>query len=193
MAFSGSSLIFLWLMQTVFFDGVYGFYKKQVLARESKVIVENINNPEINSLITSISQDNNLSIYIISKNGLIKYVSQRSTTVRINTVSQKSFDYWELAAGSNGFYVGETAGPPLVSDDGDILEYDPSHFTGNVPKKSSSVNIVCARLADSQSSDNAAMVLLFATLERIKSLTGIINFLVIITTVFMVFICFIGA
>lgn len=193
MAFSGSSLIFLWLMQTVFFDGVYGFYKKQVLARESKVIVENINNPEINSLITSISQDNNLSIYIISKNGLIKYVSQRSTTVRINTVSQKSFDYWELAAGSNGFYVGETAGPPLVNDDGDILEYDPSHFTGNVPKKSSSVNIVCARLADSQSSDNAAMVLLFATLEPIKSLTGIINFLVIITTVFMVFICFIGA
>ena len=62
MAFSAASLIVLWLMQTVFFDDVYGFYKKQVMKSQAEVIVENINNAEINSLIASISQDNNLSV-----------------------------------------------------------------------------------------------------------------------------------
>ena len=192
MAFSAFSLVFLWLMQTLFFDGIYGFYKKQVLKNESAIIAQNIDNPEINSLITSISQDNNLSIYIINQNGLIKFVSQRSTTVRINKASPKVFGYWALASGSNGIYVGEADGPSLVSEEGEILEYDPSHFTGNVPKKSNNMNIVCARLASSQSGETS-MVLLIAKLEPIKSLTGVINFIIAITTVFMVLICFIGA
>ena len=38
MAFSAFSLVFLWLMQTLFFDGIYGFYKKQVLKNESAII-----------------------------------------------------------------------------------------------------------------------------------------------------------
>ena len=125
MAFSAASLIVLWLMQTVFFDDVYGFYKKQVMKSQAEVIVENINNAEINSLIASISQDNNLSIYIINQSGLIKYVSQRSTTVRINKVSKNIFSYWALAAGSNGIYEGVVDGPSLVGEDGEIFEYNP--------------------------------------------------------------------
>ena len=113
MAFSAASLIVLWLMQTVFFDDVYGFYKKQVMKSQAEVIVENINNAEINSLIASISQDNNLSVYIINQSGLIKYVSQRSTTVRINKVSKNIFSYWALAAGSNGIYEVWWTVPPL--------------------------------------------------------------------------------
>lgn len=192
MAFSAASLIVLWLMQTVFFDDVYGFYKKQVMKSQAEVIVENINNAEINSLIASISQDNNLSIYIINQSGLIKYVSQRSTTVRINKVSKNIFSYWALAAGSNGIYEGEVDGPSLVGEDGEIFEYNPNHFTGDVPKKSGNMNIVYARLCTS-SSGETSMVLLIANREPIKSLTGVINFTIIITTIFMVIVCFVGA
>ena len=42
MAFSAFSLVFLWLMQTLFFGGIYGFYKKQVLKNESAIIAQNI-------------------------------------------------------------------------------------------------------------------------------------------------------
>ncbi len=192
MAFCAASLIILWLMQTVFFDSVYGFYKKQVMLNQSATIAENIDNAEINSLIASISQDNNLSVYIISQSGLIKSVSQRSTTVRINKVSTNIFSYWALAAGSNGIYIGEADGPSLVGEDGDILEYDPNHFTGRVPKKSDNMNIVCARLCTS-SGGETSMVLLIAKREPIQSLTGIINFTIILTTILMVAVCFIGA
>lgn len=192
MAFCIASLIILWLMQTVFFDSVYSFYKKQVMLTQAATIAENISNEEIDSLIASISQDNNLSVYIISRSGLIKSVSQRSTSVRINKVSTNIFSYWALAAGSNGIYIGEADGPSLVGEDGKILEYDPNHFTGRVPKKSDTTNIVCARLCTS-SSGETSMVLLIANREPIQSLTGTINFTIILTTVFMVIVCFIGA
>lgn len=192
MAFCAASLIILWLMQTVFFDSVYGFYKKQIMRNQAEIIAENIDNPEINSLITSISQDNNLSVYIISRNGFIKYVSQLSTAVRINKVSSDIFSYWALAAGSNGIYVGEADGPSLVGENGEILEYDPNHFTGKVPKKADNTNIVCARLCTALNGETS-MVLLIAKREPIQSLTGVINFTIAITTVFMVVVCFIGA
>lgn len=192
MAFSAASLIILWAMQATLFDSLYGLYKKQVLKNEAAVVAANIDNPEINSLIASISQDNNISIYIVNQNGFIKSVSERSTTVRINKASSKIFDYWSLASGSNGLYVGEADGPALVSENGEIIEYDPTHFTGNVPKQSKNINIVCAKLAQSQTGE-PSMVVLIAKLEPIKSLTGVITYMIIIITVIMAVVCFMGA
>lgn len=190
--FSGVSVVLLWLMQTVFFDKVYAFYKEQVLKNQSAVIADNVDNPEIDSLIVNISQQNNLSIYIVSQNGFIKSVSERSTVVRLNKASSSIFDYWALASGSNGLYVGRDAAAPLVGENGEIIEYDPSHFTGDVPKRANHTNTVCARLAVSDSGE-VSMVLLISNLEPIKSLTGVFTFIGVIITGIMVVVCFIGA
>lgn len=190
--FSGVSVVLLWLMQTVFFDRVYAFYKEQVLKNQSAVVADNIDNPEIDSLIVNISQQNNISIYIVSQNGFIKSVSERSTMVRLNKASTSILDYWSLARSSDGLYVGRDTAAPLVGENGEKLDYDPSHFTGNVPKMAKHTNTVCARIVLLEDGEES-MVVLMSNLEPIKSLTGVFTFIGVIITAIMVVVCFIGA
>jgi len=87
-------LIILWLMQTVLLDSIYALYTKETMKEHSKTISENIDNPELDSLLISISQENEISIYILSENGMIKSATERSTSVRFDKASKGILEYW---------------------------------------------------------------------------------------------------
>lgn len=55
-------LIILWLMQTVLLDSIYALYTQKTMKEHSETISENIDNPELDSLLISISQENEISI-----------------------------------------------------------------------------------------------------------------------------------
>ena len=57
-------LLFLWFSQIFLLNGIYSFFTKESIKKYSAVIAENIDNPELNSLLVSISQENEISIYL---------------------------------------------------------------------------------------------------------------------------------
>ena len=91
-------LAFIWFAQTVLFEGIYAIYTKQTLKSHSETIAENIDNPELNSLLISICQENELSVYLINEDGLIKSATERSTSIRFDKASREMFEYWELTS-----------------------------------------------------------------------------------------------
>lgn len=190
--FASLMLIILWLLQAVFFDRIYGAYSKHRLIEESAVIADNLDNPEINGLITAVSQENNFSVYIVRRDGSLKTVSERSTTVRFNRASSKMFEYWALAEEAEGVYVTKTEPGAIVNDRGVVLEYDPSHFTGDVPKSGLYNNIICARLARSADGEESLIVLI-SRLEPISSLTGVFTIILVISTLAMLLLSITGA
>ena len=190
--FTSLMLAVLWLLQGMFFDRIYGAYSRYRLIKESAVIADNIDSPEINELITALSQENNFSVYIVSRDGTLRTVSERSTTVRFNRASSKMFEYWALAEEAEGVYVTKTEPGAIVSDSGAILQYNPSHFTGNVPKSELYNNLVCARIATSALGEESLIVLI-SRLEPISSLTGVINVILLAVTFSMLALSVLGA
>ena len=191
-SFASLMLIILWLLQAVFFDRIYGAYSKYRLIAESAVIADNIDNPEINGLITAVSQENNFSVYIVSRDGTLKTVSERSTTVRFNRASSKMFEYWAMAEQAEGVFVTKTEPGTIVNDSGVVVEYDPSHFTGDVPKSELYNNIICARIATSALGE-ASLIVLISRLEPISSLTGVFTIILVVVTFSMLLLSVLGA
>lgn len=177
--FAISLLLILWLMQTVLLDSIYALYTKETLKKHSEVIAENIENPELDSLMILISQENELSVYILSEDGIIKSATERSTSVRIDKASLSMFEYWNLAKKNGGTYITEIKSSGVFTDSGTLLEYNPSHFTGNVPKRNDYRSIIVATEVNSASDDRSLIVLL----SRIEPLTSMSDVLQIILTV----------
>ena len=59
----------------------------------SEIIAENIDNPELNSLLISICQENELSVYLLNEEGVIKSATERSTSIRFDKASKEMFEY----------------------------------------------------------------------------------------------------
>ncbi len=184
MSFTLLILIIFWLFQAIFFEQIYCSYSEYKLVKGSSTIAANIDNPEINELITVLSQENNFSVYIVSRDGTLKTVSERSTTVRINKASSQMFEFWELAESAEEGFFTKTEPGSIVSDNGNVLKYDPSHFTGDVPKSELHKNIICARIAESSSGEKS-LVVLISRLEPISSLTEVFSIILIAVTATM--------
>ena len=107
-------------MQTVLLDSIYALYTKETMKAHSATIAENIDNPELNSLLISISQENEISVYVLSEDGIIKSATERSTSVRLDKASKGRFDYWDLAAENGGTYITEVASTGVFTDSGDF-------------------------------------------------------------------------
>ena len=101
-------LIILWLMQTVLLDSIYALYTKETMKEHSKTISENIDNPELDSLLISISQENEISVYVLDEIGNIRFATERSTSVRPGKAPEDMFRYWDLASKNGGTYITKT-------------------------------------------------------------------------------------
>ncbi|MBQ2899044.1 MAG: hypothetical protein IJE28_04815, partial [Oscillospiraceae bacterium] len=86
--FALSLLMILWLMQTVLLDSMYAIYTRHTMKTLSETIAENIDNPELDSLLISISQENEISVFLLSEDGIIKSATERSTSVRFDKASK---------------------------------------------------------------------------------------------------------
>lgn len=171
-------------MQTVLLDSIYAIYTKETIKRNSEIISENIDNPELNSLLISISQENEFSIYLLSDDGILKTATERSTSVRIDKASPVFYEYWDLASENGGTYITEVESSGVVTDSGVLLEYDPSHFTGNVPKSNPNKNIIYSR--ELASAEGSYLLVVISNLEPISSVGEVLRMILTIAS-FMAF------
>ncbi len=177
--FSILMLLILWLMQTVLLDGIYAIYTRNSIKEYSKTISENIDNPELNSLLVSISQENEISVYLLSDDGMIKSATERSTSIRFDKASKAVLKYWELTSENGGTYITEVESTGVFTDSGTFLEYDPSHFVGRVPARNSFNSMVMATEIISESGEHSLLVIV----SRMEPLSSTCNVLTIILSV----------
>ncbi len=142
MVFSVFIIIVLWITQTFLLNSLYSFYAKTVVKQQAEVIEENIDNPNLDVLLISVSQENSFSVYLMSEDGTVKTASERSPNIRINQALPIAYEYWALASENGGTYITDYLPLNVVTDGGDAIEYDPSNFTGNVPQEVSSQYII---------------------------------------------------
>lgn len=173
----------LWFMQTVLLDSIYAVYTKETMKAYSDTIAENIDNPELDSLLISISQENEISIYILSEDGTIKSATERSTSVRLNKASKEMFDYWNLASENGGIYITEVESSGVFTDSGVYLDYDPGHFVGDVPGKSDYNSMIVAAEVASSSGEHSLLVLL-SRIEPIASMGDVLQIILVVASLF---------
>ncbi|MBQ3237373.1 MAG: HAMP domain-containing histidine kinase, partial [Oscillospiraceae bacterium] len=181
--FAISLLLMLWFMQTVLLDSIYAVYTKETMKAYSDTIAENIDNPELDSLLISISQENEISIYILSEDGTIKSATERSTSVRLNKASKEMFDYWNLASENGGIYITEVESSGVFTDSGVYLDYDPGHFVGDVPGKSDYNSMIVAAEVTSSSGEHSLLVLL-SRIEPIASMGDVLQIILVVASLF---------
>jgi len=184
--FSVLLLLVLWLLQTVLLDSIYALYTKNTMEGHSKTIAENINNPELNSLLISISQENEISIYLLSEDGILKSAMERSTSVRIDKASPEIYEYWDLAAQNGGTYMTEVEATGVFTDSGVFLEYDPSHFVGKVPEKNSYHSLIVATEIVSESGERSLLMML-SRMEPISSMGEVLRIILTVASIFALF------
>ena len=176
-------LIILWLMQTVLLDSIYALYTKKTMKEHSETISENIDNPELDSLLISISQENEISIYILSENGMIKSATERSTSVRFDKASKGILEYWELALKNGGTYITEVESTGVFTDSGVFLEYDPTHFVRNVPEQNDFSSMIMATEVVSSSGEKSLLVVL-SRMEPIASMGEVLMIILSVASIF---------
>ncbi len=181
--FAVSMLVILWLMQTVLLDSIYALYTKETMKEYSKIISENIDNRELDSLLISISQENEISVYILSENGMIKSATERSTSVRFDKASKGMFEYWNLASKNGGTYITEVESTGVFTDSGVFLEYDPTHFVGNVPKKNDFSSMIMATEVKAASGEKSLLVIL-SRMEPIASMGEVLTIILSVASIF---------
>lgn len=181
--FSLSLLLILWFLQTVLLDSIYAVYTEKSMRNHAATIAENINNLELDSLLISISQENELSAYILYETGMIRSATERSTSVRLVKAPDEMFGYWDLASKNGGTYVTKIESGGVFTDSGDFLKYDPTHFVGDVPEKNdySSVIVATEVLA---SDGERFLIILLSRIEPIDSMGDVLMLILSIASVF---------
>ena len=63
--FAGVLLLLLWLLQVVFLESFYKFYKTREIRRTAEVVAENIDDGQIGSLLEQVSRQQGISAAIV--------------------------------------------------------------------------------------------------------------------------------
>ena len=175
-------LLVLWLLQTVLLDSIYALYTKETMKEHAKIISENIDNPELDSLLISISQENELSVFLLNEDGVIKSATERSTSIRFDRASKGMFEYWELASENDGTYITEVESTGVFTDSGIYLEYDPSHFKGNVPKRNDYNSLIVAKEVESSDGERSLLVIV-SRIEPISSISAVLRIILSVAVI----------
>lgn len=175
-------LLVLWLLQTVLLDSIYALYTRETVKEHAKTISENIDNPELDSLLVSISQENELSVFLLNSEGVIKSATERSTSIRFDRASREMFEYWELASENGGIYITEIESTGVFTDSGIYLDYEPSHFKGNVPKKYDYNSLIVASEVESADGEQS-LILLLSRIEPISSISDVLRIILSVTVI----------
>jgi len=93
LGFCGVLLILLWLFQVIFLDSFYKNIKVNEIKTSAKTIEKNINNDNIETIISNITLSNDINIEVLSSTGEILYSSHvlhdNSSTFDENSVSSE--------------------------------------------------------------------------------------------------------
>ena len=177
----------LWFLQTNLLNGIYSAYTKETIKSLSGIVSENIDNSELDSLLISISQEHELSLYLLSEDGIIKSATERSTNLRFDKASEYMSEFWDLASSNEGIYVTELSSKGVFTDSGTFLEYDPSHFVGNVPKKNNFKSMLAAEKIISDTGENFLLIIV-SRIEPLSSTGEVLKRILNVATVMALFV-----
>ena len=129
-AFSAIILVLLWLIQVVFLEEVYQTVKRSELKTSASIICRNIDNDDIETLMSRISQENEICISIYTENGEKIADSHIDAACMLHNIpSDILFKHYYDAQNNGGQDF-------LVLPRGGFHNgrYDPSKFKGSVPE-----------------------------------------------------------
>lgn len=151
-AFSAFLLVFLYLAQDAFWDNIYSLYVKHNLTRQSALIAKNIDNDDIGSYISHITNEYSFSVILTDQKGNIleQYFSPRKLPVKSDRLLLNEF--WKNVDQNSKPYFTELS---IVSFGG-----DPSYRFDD-GKDALAIDIVCARVVTHSSGDPAMILLLY--------------------------------
>ena len=130
-AFSAIILVLLWLIQVVFLEEVYQTVKRSELKRSAASICRNIDNDDIETLISRISQENEICVSIYTGSGVKVAESHIDAACMLHNIpSDILFKHYYDAQNNGGQDF-------LVLPRGGFYNprYDPSKFEGSVPER----------------------------------------------------------
>ncbi len=163
----------LWLFQIVLLDDFYRMLKTATLKRSAETIAQNIDNPELQTLVERISQENDVSILIIDEEMVMTQTADLnagSIIHRMSALDRQKF--WEKAQASNNTWLQLFDLRAFRN-----VVYDARRFVGRVPPPDDgrSESMLYLRLAARQDGKTAGIFLnalitpIGATVETLRS------------------------
>ena len=102
LGFTAILLILLWLFQTVYLDSFYTVIKKSELEQALKVLIENLGDDDLESVINDISEDYEVYIMIGSENGDRLYSSEYYRSFAYSMISREKIKEYFIRSKETG-------------------------------------------------------------------------------------------
>lgn len=146
----------LFVVQIAFTDDFYRLHTRRQLISQSDLLTENIDNPELDILMTSLSREHSLSIYLINEEYQIESRAEYSRPTSL--VQSRSWfrDIWHLSD-KGTFYLSVVES--FQSYLNTYSRYEANHFSGDVPQESLPENMICARVVPLKSGEQVLLIL----------------------------------
>ena len=169
----------LWLFQIVLLDDFYRMLKTAALKRTAETIAQNIDNPDLQTLVERISQENDVSILILDEELVKTQTADVNAGSIIHGMSKMDWKrFWEKAQASNNTWL-ESFDLRAFRN----VVYDARRFVGRVPPpdEGRSKSMLYVRLAARQDGKTAGIFLnalitpVGATVETLRSQMSIIT------------------
>ncbi len=169
----------LWLFQIVLLDDFYRMLKTATLKRSAEAIVQNIDNPDLQTLVERISQENDMSILILDEEMVKKQTADTAAGSIIHLMNVRELRrFWEKAQAADNTWL-EMFDLRAFRN----LVYDARRFVGRVPPPDTgrSETMIYLRLAARQDGETVGVFLnslitpVSATVETLRSQMVIIT------------------
>lgn len=122
-------LVMLWLFQIVFLDDFYRYIKTNNIESSADTIAKNINNEDIETLLSTISRENETYIRILNEDGIDVYSYNLSPESAIHKMPKEElYKLYQKAEENGGTFFEILTKPNLKS------KFDDMPFIGNIPK-----------------------------------------------------------
>ncbi|MEG0315022.1 MAG: HAMP domain-containing sensor histidine kinase [Erysipelotrichaceae bacterium] len=173
-AFIGIMIFLLWMFQIVFLQDFYKFFKTRDIKRGANAIAQNLDNKELPTILSDISNKNDMCINVIDDNGNMLFTPNKNcqlTAKEINTLYNDASD-------SNGTALQIRR----------INEYNAEYNRVN-PKEE---QLSYIKLIEKDSNEvaivlNARITPVGATVETLRSLLILISFILIVVALIIAY------
>ena len=129
LGFCAILLLILWIFQTVLLDAFYKAIKIMEIKESAGAIVSNIDSEDLASLVSSVSQNGEVSIDIVTEDGIDVYLNGVGSNAFAKMTAQEKTGYVLAATASNGEAIRYEA------DKNGDFQTAPRPDTGGLPGK----------------------------------------------------------
>lgn len=198
--FSALTIIILWLFQTVFLYGFYKAIKTKGITSCAQSIEQNIDNPDIASLVRTLGQQNDTCIFVCApqENGSYEHVCSAyvESACTIHSLTADELDNFYNDTVSNGgmlILINDSSEEESLSFEGSSSvsqDVDKNSFSGSEPvlekSKAQSLMYVSVIL---NSEGKEYMIMLNSVITPISSTVGTLRVQLVIISVTLLVLC----